>query len=424
MSKTLQAIRGMNDLVPAQTAVWRVVESRLADIASQFAYQEIRFPIVEQTELFKRAVGESTDIVEKEMYTFTDRNGDSLSLRPEGTAPCVRAGLQQGLIVQQVQRLWYTGPMFRHERPQKGRYRQFYQFGAENFGMPGPLADVELIAMTAQFWQSLGITDAVHLEINSLGTPAVRQQHREALVAYFEQHRDQLDEDSQRRLSTNPLRILDSKNPAMADLIASAPALSDYFDEVSTAHFTQVKQSLDTCGITYRVNPQLVRGLDYYTHTVFEWVTDKLGSQNAICAGGRYDGLVEQIGGKAAPAVGFALGLERLILLLEACDKTPETSAVVDVYWVCVGDAAVQQAMQVAQTLRTAIPTLRLVVDAVGGSFKSQFKRADKSGAAIALILGDDELASQSVQIKYLREDKPQKTILFSELEPCLSRYV
>ena len=418
MSQVLQAIRGMNDIVPSEAAVWQFVESQLRDIVSQYGYREIRFPIVEKTDLFKRAVGETSDIVEKEMYTFLDRNEDSLTLRPEGTAPCVRAGIEQGLLFNQVQRLWYTGPMFRHERPQKGRYRQFYQFGVEAFGMSDPSVDAELIAMTARFWQALGISDAVTLELNSLGTTAARLAHREALTAYFEQHRDQLDEDSLRRLTRNPLRILDSKNPDLKDCIANAPALANYFDEASTTHFNQLKAHLDALNITYRINPQLVRGLDYYTHTVFEWVTDKLGSQNAVCAGGRYDGLVEQIGGKATPAMGFAMGLERLIAVMQACETAPAEHPLADVYCICEAETDRINALVAIEQCRAALPERQFVLDCVGGNVKKQFKRADQHQATLAWVFQGD-----TVKIKFLKTEQPPNTLKSDKLLTWVSDF-
>jgi histidyl-tRNA synthetase len=381
-----------------------------------YGYQEIRLPLLEATELFSRTIGEVTDIVEKEMFTFTDRNGDTFSLRPEGTAGCVRAGIEQGLIYNQIQRLWYIGPMFRHERPQKGRYRQFHQIGAEAYGLAGSDIDAEIILMTARFWRQLGLDD-LELQINSLGTAAARAAYREQLVSYFSDHHNQLDADSQRRLHTNPLRILDSKNPDMQTLIEGAPQLLEHLDDDSQTHFAALKQLLDQGGVTYRVNPRLVRGLDYYNRTVFEWVTQRLGAQGTVCAGGRYDTLVEQIGGRPTPAVGFAMGIERLVLLLQQL-QLPDNAP--HIYLIMVGDEAVQQGFRLAETLRDALPKLRLLTHCGGGRFKSQFKRADKSGAKFALVLGEDEVAKQQVTLKYLREKQPQISLAQSELADYL----
>ena len=413
MAETLQAIRGMHDTLPADTPAWSYLEAHCRELAHAYGYQEIRFPIVEQTRLFKRGIGEVTDIVEKEMYTFTDRNGDSLSLRPEGTAACVRAGIQHSLFHGQVQRLWYMGPMFRHERPQRGRCRQFHQFGVEAYGFTSAAIEAEIIAMGWQLWQRLGI-DAVTLQINSLGNNESRAAYREQLQQYLRDHIDLLDEDSQQRLEKNPLRVLDSKNPALQELIAAAPSLLDSLDVESKAHFEQLCQALDALGIAYEINPRLVRGLDYYNGTVFEWITDQLGAQGTLCAGGRYDRLVEQIGGKPTPAFGFALGLERVIELL-AADALPVAAA--DIYIVTDSDSAVvDYALQVAETLRDGLPGLSIVVNLEGGNFKKQFKRADKSGAALALVLGGDELAAQQVTLKPLRDQGEQQQLALSDL--------
>jgi len=409
MTKTLQAVRGMNDILPDQMGYWHKLESLFRELMAAYGYQEIRLPIVERTELFKRSIGEVTDIVEKEMYTFVDRNGDSLTLRPEATASCVRAGIEHGLLYNQIQKLWYIGPMFRHERPQKGRYRQFYQFGAEAFGLNGPDIDAELIILTARLWRRLGIDKLVTLQLNSLGSLAARQAYRESLVAYLMQHSHRLDEDSRRRLETNPLRILDSKNPELKPILASAPKLLDYLDEDSRVHFARLCLLLDKANIAYQLNPHLVRGLDYYGKTVFEWVTDSLGAQGTVCAGGRYDGLVEQLGGKSTPAVGFALGLERLVSLLEQIEPRP--NAELDVYLILMGDAAEQLGLPFAEQLRNELPNLRLLYNSGGGNFKAQFKRADRSGAKLALILGEDEVATNRVTLKWLREDRPQLTV-------------
>ena len=400
----IQAIRGMNDILPAQTPTWQYVERTVRALLHSYGYSEIRMPIVEQTELFKRSIGEVTDIVEKEMYTFEDRNGDSLTLRPEGTAGCVRAAEEHGLLFNQTRKLWYTGPMFRHERPQKGRYRQFHQIGVECFGMTGPDIDAELLIMTARLWRALGLADNARLEINSLGTADARRQFREALVSYLSQYRDQLDEDSRRRLESNPLRILDSKDPNTQALLADAPALADYLDEDSKAHFERLKALLDQAGVTYTVNPKLVRGLDYYGKTVFEWITESLGAQGTICAGGRYDGLVEQLGGRSTPAVGFAMGLERLILLLETLGLVPDgVNDDADIYLLAMGDRAEQQLLVLAETLRDGLPGRSVVAHCGGGSFKSQMKKADRSGARLALIIGDNELDNGVVTVKPLR---------------------
>jgi len=406
MSKTIQAVRGMNDTLPGDTAAWQYLEAVLRSVVHAYGYSEIRLPVVEKTELFKRSIGEITDIVEKEMYTFDDRNGDSLTLRPEGTASCVRACMEHGLLHNQVQRLWYAGPMFRHERPQKGRYRQFHQLGVEAFGMAGPDIDAEMIFMTARIWGRLGIERSV-LQLNSLGTPEARGRYRSALVAYLQAHADLLDEDSRRRLAGNPLRILDSKNPALQDVIGNAPSLVDYLDAESRRHFDGLCSLLDAAGIRFEINPRLVRGLDYYSRTVFEWVTDQLGAQGTICAGGRYDGLVEYLGGRPTPAFGFAIGLERLhSLLLEGSARLPDGNP--HFYLVLSGERGIARGMVFAEELRTAEPRLRIQTNCGDGSFKSQFKRADRSGAAYALVIGDTEAAQQTVIIKPLRNEAEQ----------------
>jgi histidyl-tRNA synthetase len=380
-----------------------------------YGYHEIRLPIVESTPLFSRAIGEVTDIVEKEMYSFDDRGGESLTLRPEGTAGCVRAALEHGLTYNQTQRLWYAGPMFRYERPQKGRYRQFHQFGVETYGMAGPDIDAELILLTARLWRELDLSAVVHLEINSLGELAERANFRAALVAYLEQHRHELDEDSQRRLGSNPLRILDSKDAGTQKILANAPRLPDFLEAESRAHFAALCAVLDAAGVAYTVNPKLVRGLDYYNKTVFEWITSELGAQGTVCAGGRYDGLVEQLGGQKTQAVGFAIGLERLLLLHAAVHPEAE-AAEADVFVVAAGVGAAQTALLLAETLRDALPDLRVLVNCGGGSFKSQFKKADKSGARFALALGEDEVRNGSVSLKWLREEKEQKTLAQSDI--------
>ena len=413
----------MNDILPAQTPVWRYLEGTFAQLLDSYGYSEIRLPIVEYTELFARGIGEGTDVVDKEMYTFRDRNDESLTLRPEGTAGCVRAVLEHGLTGGgQVQKLWYTGPMFRYEKPQKGRYRQFHQIGVEVFNQPGPDVDAELIVLTARLWKQLGMSDAVTLQLNSLGSSEARARYRDALVAYLQQRFDQLDEDSQRRLTTNPLRILDSKNGQTQALLADAPTLHDYLDEESREHFDGLKARLDVVGIAYEINPKLVRGLDYYGRTVFEWVTDKLGAQGTVCAGGRYDGLVSQFGGKPTPGVGFAMGVERLVLLLETLDLVPATLNRPPHAFICAfGDAAELAALGLAERLRDALPGLRLLVNAGSGSFKSQFKKADKSGAHFALILGEDELAGRVVGCKPLRDDSEQQSIAWDALPERLA---
>ncbi len=413
--KKIQAIRGMNDLLPADSPLWQYVEGVVTDILARYGYQEIRFPIVEATELFKRSIGEVTDIVEKEMYTFNDRNGDSLTLRPEGTACCVRACEENGLLYNQTQRLWYMGPMFRHERPQKGRYRQFHQIGVETFGMQGPDIDAEVLLLSARILRELGVAPHVQLQINSLGSAEARANYKEALVAYLNNVQDQLDEDSKRRLGANPLRILDSKDPTTQALLNNAPVLLDYLDEESRAHFDGLKQLLDAAGIVYQVNPRLVRGLDYYGKTAFEWVTDKLGAQSTVCAGGRYDGLVEQLGGKSTPAVGFGIGLERLVLLVQAAEVVPEKlDQQADVFLVAVGDVQ-SVAMQLAERIRDELPFIRLMVNCGGGNFKNQFKKADKSGADIALVLGEDEARAGKLAVKFLRVEAEQQTLSFDE---------
>ncbi|MEJ6707040.1 MAG: histidine--tRNA ligase [Porticoccus sp.] len=419
--KKIQSIRGMNDLLPGDSACWQYLESSIFKLLSQYGYREIRFPLLESTDLFKRTIGEVTDIVEKEMYSFDDRNGDSLSLRPEGTAGCVRACEEHGLIFNQVQRLWYQGPMFRHERPQKGRLRQFQQIGVEVFGLDGPDIDAELILMISQLWQILGLADAVTLQLNSLGTAQSRDAYREALVSYLEEKKDQLDEDSQRRLHTNPMRILDSKNPEIQLLLDKAPDLHDFLDDASLQHFEKLCLILDTLGVPYVINKRLVRGLDYYGKTVFEWVTSLLGSQGTICAGGRYDGLVEQLGGKSTPAIGLAMGVERLALLLDAAATLPDSIArQVDAYLIPVGDVGIK-VLELGQMIRRSCPALRLQNHCGGGSLKNQMKKADKSGAIVALIVGEDEVAEGNLTVKFLREDRPQMSVSVDELIELLN---
>lgn len=410
MPKSLQAIRGMNDILPSESALWQSLEAVIREVLAAYDYREIRLPIVEKTELFARSIGEVTDIVEKEMYTFADRNDESLTLRPEGTAGCVRACIEHGLLHHQTQRLWYAGPMFRYEKPQKGRYRQFYQVGAEAYGMAGPDIDAELIYLTARLWRRLGVSD-VALQLNSLGSSAARAAYRDRLTAYFEARRADLDEDSQRRLHTNPLRILDTKNPAMQTVVAEAPTLLEYLDAESEAHFVELRALLDAAGVAYEINPRLVRGLDYYCKTVFEWVTNRLGAQGAICAGGRYDGLVEQLGGPAVEGVGFAMGLERLAALLIAADNAGVDSHP-HAYLIMVGDAAQQRGPALAERLRDQLPMLRLRMNCGGGGFKAQFRRADHSGARLALILGDTEINDGIIAIKPLRDAQGQQMTL------------
>jgi histidyl-tRNA synthetase len=419
MTDKIQAIRGMHDILPEQTPRWQGVERAFRHVLAAYGYQEIRPALVEKTELFKRSIGEVTDIVEKEMYTFDDRNGDSLTLRPEGTAGCLRACLEHGLLHQPQQRLWYMGPMFRHERPQKGRYRQFQQLGVEAYGMEGPDIDAEVILLSLRLWKTLGVAHKLELQVNSLGTPEERLAYREKLVEYFRARFDALDEDSRRRLDANPLRILDSKNPALAEVIRAAPSLSDYLGDESRAHFQGLARALDGAGAAYTLNPRLVRGLDYYSRTVFEWVTTELGAQGTVCAGGRYDGLVAQLGGKPSHAIGFALGVERLVDLLDAPERF-DAPARPHAYLIQVGEEAARQGSALAEQLRDALPGLRLVGHCGGGSFKSQFKRADKSGAGLALILGEDEARERTVGVKSLRKDGGQLTLEQSALAPYL----
>ncbi len=403
MSPTFSAIRGMHDILPGECAAWQRVEDGARAVLEGYGYDEIRLPLVEKTELFSRSIGDVTDIVEKEMYTFSDRNGDSLTLRPEGTAGCVRAVIESGILRGHTPRLWYRGPMFRHERPQKGRYRQFHQIGVEVYGLAGPDVDAELILIGARLWQRLGI-EGVRLELNTLASGDARAAYRERLVEFLKAHYDDLDEDSRRRLYGNPLRILDSKNPAMQALLAEAPQLLEHLDDASRGHFDALRAHLDAIGIGYVINPRLVRGLDYYGRTVFEWTTDRLGAQGTICAGGRYDDLVTLLGGPVTPAVGFALGLERVVALLPEASPGNHPHC----YLALAGVAAEQAGIAFAERLRDAVPALRMQVHCGGGSLKSQLKRADKSGAAFALILGEDELASDRITLKALRAERPQ----------------
>ncbi|RJG40244.1 histidine--tRNA ligase [Motilimonas pumila] len=415
MAKKIQAIRGMNDCLPEQTPIWQKLENHLKQVVSSYGYSEIRMPIVESTDLFKRSIGDVTDIVEKEMYTFDD-GGDSLTLRPEGTASCVRAGNEHGLLYNQERRMWYMGPMFRHERPQKGRYRQFHQFGVEVFGMASADIDAEVILLTARLWRELGIDKHVELQLNSLGSNEARAVYRDALVEFLTQHEASLDEDSKRRMHTNPMRVLDSKNPDVQAILVDAPKLSDYLDEESVTHFAQLKALLDAAGIQYVVNERLVRGLDYYNRTVFEWVTESLGAQGTVCAGGRYDGLVEQLGGKATPGVGFAMGMERLVLMLEELELNQDIAAEVDIYTVLVGAGTDIQGMLLAEQVRNQLPELKVMNHCGGGNFKKQMKRADKSGARLALILGESELEQKQVTIKDLTGKNEQQTVAMAEV--------
>ena len=413
-TQAIQAIRGMNDICPEQIVYWQHVESVVKRILAQYHYSEIRLPILEKTALFTRTIGDATDIVEKEMYTFNDRNGDSLSLRPEGTACCVRAGIEQGLLYNQIQRLWYSGPMFRHERPQKGRYRQFYQLGVEAYGLPGPEVEVEQMALFWRLLQALGLSNQVTLQINTLGSTDCRQRYRERLVNFFQQHHDQLDDDAKLRLQKNPLRLLDSKQPAIQALINQAPVMADNLTEAAASHFKRCCHLLDQLQIPYQHNPRLVRGLDYYCHTVYEWTTDSLGAQGTVCAGGRYDGLVAELGGKSTPAVGFAMGFERMILMLQ---QYTELSSKPDIFMVLLGDDAMQHGLVLAEQLRTAHAHLRVLAQTSGASMKSQFKQADQSGAQWACVLGESECQQQTVTLKHLRDRSiAQRTLAWSEL--------
>jgi len=425
VSKPLQAIRGMNDILPAQSAQWRWVEGHISALMSEYGFGQIRTPVVEVTELFKRSIGDATDIVEKEMYSFADRNGDSITLRPEGTASCLRAVLENALADNnQLAKLWYIGSMFRYERPQKGRYRQFHQFGAEVFNGHGPDVDAELIALTARLWQRLGVSDAVTLELNSLGSSEARAAYRAALVDYLQKHQSDLDEDSQRRLTSNPLRILDSKDAATRQILENAPKLLDCLDDDSHRAFEALKKRLDLLGIGYRINPKLVRGLDYYNQTVFEWVTDQLGAQGTVCGGGRYDGLAQLLGGKATPAAGFAMGLERLLLLLETLKVVPadQLSCPLPLYICPLNEQATQVAFKLSEDLRSALPGLHLQINLSGGNVKNQLKKADKSEAQYALLLGEDELARQVVQCKPLRGQGEQQEVIWRDLPGWISQ--
>ena len=410
MAKNIQAIRGMNDCSPTESPLWQWIEGQVRQILSSYGYSEVRMPIVESTPLFARAIGEVTDVVSKEMYTFWD-NDEQLTLRPEGTAGCVRAAIEHGWIYNNEQRLWYMGPMFRHERPQKGRYRQFHQAGVEVFGIATPEIDAELIILTARLWKALGIDQHVSLQLNSIGSLEARANYRSELVAFLENHQDLMREEEKERLVKNPLRILDTKNQALQDVLDGAPKLLDYLDDESREHFAQLCSLLDAVGIQYEINPKLVRGLDYYNKTVFEWVTSALGAQGTVCGGGRYDGLVEQLGGHATSGVGFAMGLERLVLLVQEVNKSIPVKSAVDIYVVYQGEGTTLAAFQLAEKLRSELPHLSTMLHCSGGNFKKQFKRADKSGATLALVLGESEVQNNQVVVKHLLGAAEQQTI-------------
>ena len=420
--KKIQSIRGMNDLLPNDSATWQQIEKIVKGVLNSYGYNEIRTPIVEDTALFKRAVGEVTDIVEKEMYTFNDRNDESITLRPEITAGCVRAGIEHGLFYNQEQRLWYLGPAFRYEKPQKGRYRQFHQFGVEVFGLEGPNIDAELILLTARFWKALGIEEHTTLELNSIGSVEARANYRNALVSFLEQHKDKLDEDCLRRMYTNPLRVLDSKNPVIQELLNQAPKLFDYLDEESKLHFDGLCQLLDSAGIKYNINQRLVRGLDYYNRTVFEWVTSSLGAQGTVCGGGRYDGLVSQLGGQPTPAVGFAMGVERLVLLVQAVNPSLNRDSSIDIYMISSGDEkTIAAAQKMAEVLRDGLTDKRIVTNYGSSNFKKQFAKADKLGAKIAVIIGENEIINQSVTIKNLQTGEQVEVAEKEIVQTCLA---
>jgi histidyl-tRNA synthetase len=420
--KTITTIRGMHDISPDEAPTWQRVEDVARTVLEGYGYREMRPPVIEHTELFVRSVGEGTDIVEKEMYTFTDRNGESLTLRPECTASCVRAAVEHNWLRGRGQRLWHIGPMFRYEKPQKGRYRQFHQLDVEALGYPGPDVDAELILLGRRLWRELGL-EGVRLQVNSLGSRAAQARYRDELVSYLSAHVDDLDEDSARRLHTNPLRILDSKNPDMRELVENAPLLLDHLEPECRTHLEQLRRMLDAAGVEHEVNPRLVRGLDYYTRTVFEWVSDDLGAQNAVCGGGRYDGLIEEIGGASAPAIGFALGLERLVALLEAQGRGAQ-SAAPHAFLAAVGELAAEAAHPIAEQLRDDVPGLRIIVDAGPGGFKAKLKRADRSGARLALILGDEEVRSGNVQVKNLRETGGQMAVPHGQIGEFLDEHL
>ena len=422
MAKVIQAIRGMNDCAPTESPLWQWVEGQVKQVLASYGYSEVRMPIVESTPLFARAIGEVTDVVSKEMYTFWD-NDEQLTLRPEGTAGCVRAAIEHGWIYNNEQRLWYMGPMFRHERPQKGRYRQFHQAGVEVFGIANPEIDAELIILTARLWKALGIDQHVSLQLNSIGSLEARANYRSALVAFLENHQDLMSDEEKERLVKNPLRILDTKNQALQEVLNDAPKLLDYLDEESRTHFATLCQLLDDMGIAYEVNPKLVRGLDYYNKTVFEWVTSALGAQGTVCGGGRYDGLVEQLGGHAAPGVGFAMGLERLVLLVQEINAALPVANTVDVYLVYSGEGATLNAFQLAETIRSALPQVRVMTHCSGGKFQKQFKRADKVDAKLALVIGESEVAEKTVVVKDLRSSAEQVTISQADIIETLTKH-
>ena len=422
MAKVIQAIRGMNDCAPTESPLWQWVEGQVKQVLASYGYSEVRMPIVESTPLFARAIGEVTDVVSKEMYTFWD-NDEQLTLRPEGTAGCVRAAIEHGWIYNNEQRLWYMGPMFRHERPQKGRYRQFHQAGVEVFGIANPEIDAELIILTARLWKALGIDQHVSLQLNSIGSLEARANYRSALVAFLENHQDLMSDEEKERLVKNPLRILDTKNQALQEVLNDAPKLLDYLDEESRTHFATLCQLLDDMGIAYEVNPKLVRGLDYYNKTVFEWVTSALGAQGTVCGGGRYDGLVEQLGGHAAPGVGFAMGLERVVLLVQAVNAAVPVANTVDVYLVYSGEGATLNAFQLAETIRSALPQVRVMTHCSGGKFQKQFKRADKVDAKLALVIGESEVAEKTVVVKDLRSSAEQVTISQADIIETLTKH-
>jgi histidine--tRNA ligase len=422
MAKVIQAIRGMNDCAPTESPLWQWVEGQVKQVLASYGYSEVRMPIVESTPLFARAIGEVTDVVSKEMYTFWD-NDEQLTLRPEGTAGCVRAAIEHGWIYNNEQRLWYMGPMFRHERPQKGRYRQFHQAGVEVFGIANPEIDAELIILTARLWKALGIDQHVSLQLNSIGSLEARANYRSALVAFLENHQDLMSDEEKERLVKNPLRILDTKNQALQEVLNDAPKLLDYLDEESRTHFATLCQLLDDMGIAYEVNPKLVRGLDYYNKTVFEWVTSALGAQGTVCGGGRYDGLVEQLGGHAAPGVGFAMGLERLVLLVQEVNAAVPVANTVDVYLVYSGEGATLNAFQLAETIRSALPQVRVMTHCSGGKFQKQFKRADKVDAKLALVIGESEVVEKTVVVKDLRSSAEQVTISQADIIETLTKH-
>ncbi|OOF71074.1 histidine--tRNA ligase [Rodentibacter caecimuris] len=416
MAKTIQAIRGMNDCLPTETPLWQWVEGKVRSVLASYGYSEIRMPLVESTPLFARAIGEVTDVVSKEMFTFDDRDNESLTLRPEGTAGCVRAGIEHGLLYNQEQRLWYMGPMFRYERPQKGRYRQFHQVGVEVFGIPNPEIDAELIMLTARLWKALGIFEHVTLQLNSIGSLEARANYRAALVAFLEQHIDLLNDEEKERLVKNPLRILDSKNETLQSVLNNAPKLLDYLDEESRIHFNQLCELLNQAGIKYEINPKLVRGLDYYNKTVFEWVTSALGAQGTVCGGGRYDSLVEQLGGHATSGVGFAMGLERLVLLVQEVNNQVPIQRAVDIYVVFQGEGVTPIAFNIAENIRSALPNLHTMLHCSGGNFKKQFKRADRSGASLAIVIGETEMQNNQVIVKHLLGGVEQQTVELDKL--------